>query len=63
MRDTPTLHTLRYKKSALIAGSIFHSHGRFVNNENNSYPKTSVKWSLACSWVVHFTSADKNYIW
>jgi hypothetical protein len=28
----------------------FHSHSRVFNSEHNSYPKMSVKHSLACTW-------------
>jgi hypothetical protein len=34
--------------------STFDSHRRVFNNENNSYPKLSVKLPLVYSWVVVF---------
>jgi len=33
--------------------AVLHfSHSRVFNNENNSYPKMSVKRPLACSWYI-----------
>ena len=52
MRDYPTLHTLRHKKSALVAGSIFHSHSRIFNNEDNSYLDMREKLFHAVEWCI-----------
>ena len=45
MKDYPTLHKLKYRNSTSIAVLHF-SHSRFFNNENNSYPKMSMKRPL-----------------
>jgi hypothetical protein len=39
--------------------SAFQSHNLVFNNEQNSFPKMRVKQTIACIWVVLFTSADK----
>ena len=51
MKDYPTLylrHQLKYGNSAIIVVLHF-GHSRVFNNDQNSYPKMSVKHLLACS--------------
>jgi len=67
MRDNPTLHLsrteIKVKEQCFYCCSASHSHSMVFKNEQNSYPKMSVKRPLASRWVVLFTSADKYYIW
>jgi hypothetical protein len=43
----PTLHLhIKVKEQSYYSYSTFHSHSRVFNNEDNSYPKMSVKQPL-----------------
>jgi len=39
----------KVKEHLFYCCSTFHSHSRVFNNGHNSYPKMSVKRSIACS--------------
>ena len=43
---------LRHKLKCFYCCSAVHNHSRDINNEQNSYPKMSVKQPLVCSWLV-----------
>jgi hypothetical protein len=43
---TLLLDIIKRKEQLFYCYSTSHIHGRVFNNETNSYPKTSVKWTL-----------------
>jgi hypothetical protein len=44
---TLLLDIIKRKEQLFYCCSTAHIHGRVFNNGNKSYPKTSVKWTLA----------------
>ena len=69
-RDDPILHLrhiLKVKEQHFYCSSIFHSHSRVFNNENNSYLKVSIKWSLQltlyfCCLTLHLVYLCSFYV-
>ena len=59
------LPLLQVKVQGLYYCSVFHSHNKVINNEQNSSLKIAQRL-IACSWAVLFSSSSsfhKRYIW